>query len=129
MLEKMDDCSFVFKDLNGESKRIECVRVYGATDEGPSYQEVQFMWTERHFKRPPLITLVTTRCSGDSFLNRVELRNGCLSRGHSNLFIPSTLTGEPADESVDFSEAKQKDNMREALKQYIKRVEAIHQKS
>ena len=50
MLEKMDDFSFVFKDLNGESKIIECVRVDGATDEGPSYQEVQFMWTERHFK-------------------------------------------------------------------------------
>lgn len=40
-----------------------------------------------------LATLVTTRSSGSSFLNRVELQNGCLSRGHSNLFIPSTLSG------------------------------------
>ena len=37
--------------------------------------------------------MVTTRSSGSSFLNRVELQNGCLSRGHSNLFIPSTLSG------------------------------------
>ena len=123
MLEKMDDWSFGFKDLNGESKRIECVRVDGATDEGPGYHEVQFMWTERHFKRPTLTTLVTTRCSGDSFLNRVELQNGCLSRSHSNLFIPSSLTSEPADDNGDFSETKHKDNMREALKQYITRVD------
>ena len=27
------------------------------------------------------------------FLNRVELQNGCLTHGHSNLFIPSTLAG------------------------------------
>ena len=36
---------------------------------------------------------MTTRSSGSSFLNSVELQNGCLSRGHSNLFIPSTLSG------------------------------------
>ena len=29
--------------------------------------------------------MVTTRSSGSSFLNRVELQNGCLSRGYSNL--------------------------------------------
>ena len=40
-----------------------------------------------------LATLVTTRSSGSSYLNRVELQNGCLSRGHRNLFIPSTLSG------------------------------------
>ena len=37
--------------------------------------------------------MITARSSGSSFLNRVELQNGCLSRGHSNLFIPSTLAG------------------------------------
>ena len=40
-----------------------------------------------------MATLVTARSSGSSFRNRVELQNGCLSRGHSNLFIPSTLAG------------------------------------
>lgn len=27
----------------------------------------------------------------------MELQNGCLSRGHSNLFIPSTLSGSCID--------------------------------
>ena len=31
-----------------ENKPIECVRVDGATDEGPGHHEVQFLWTERH---------------------------------------------------------------------------------
>ena len=34
---------------------------------------------------------VTSRCSGNSFLNRVELQNGCLALGHANLFILSTI--------------------------------------
>ena len=40
-----------------------------------------------------MATLVTTRSCGSSYLNRVKLQNGCQSRGHSNLFIPSTLAG------------------------------------
>ena len=65
----------------------------GSTDEGQSHLEVQFLWTERHISKPTRVTFVTTWCSGDSYLNRTELQNGCLSRGHSNLFIPSTLHG------------------------------------
>lgn len=46
---------------------VECFRVDGAAGEGPSHVEVQFLWTERHIKRPTKVTLVTTRSSGDSF--------------------------------------------------------------
>lgn len=77
----------------GNPKQIECVRVDGATDEGPSHQEIQFWWTLRHLKRPTVATLVTARNSGASYLNRVELQNGCLALAHANLFIPSTLSG------------------------------------
>lgn len=35
--------------------------------------------------------MVTARSGGASYLNRVELQNGCLSLGHANIFIPSTL--------------------------------------
>lgn len=42
-------------------------------------------------------TLVTTRCSGSSYLNRVEMQNGCLAISYSNLFIPSTLQGGGID--------------------------------
>lgn len=69
------------------------MRVDGASDEGPSHDEVQFFWAMDHFKNSRLMTLVTARSSGSSYLNRVELQNGCLTRGHSNVFIPSTLLG------------------------------------
>ena len=48
-------------------------------------------WTEWHFRMEKIATLVTSRSSGSSYLNRVELQNDCLSLGHSNTFIPSTL--------------------------------------
>ncbi len=38
-------------------------------------------------------TIVTLRFSGGSYLNQVELLNGCLAVGHSNVFIPSTILG------------------------------------
>ena len=36
---------------------------------------------------------MSTRNSGRSFKNRVELQNSCLALGHANTFIPSTLNG------------------------------------
>ena len=97
---------------------IECICVDSSSDEGPSHAEVPFLWTERHLNLPTKITLVTTRSSGDSFLNRAELQNGGLSRGHANLFIPSTLYGKPYDEEGQFDEAKHHANMEAALNQY-----------
>lgn len=41
--------------------------------------------------------MVTSRSSGSSFLNRVELQNECLALGLANLFIPSTLCGSNID--------------------------------
>lgn len=78
---------------NGQRKLIECIRVDGASYEGPSHEEIQFLWTARHLEKGSIATLVTTRSSGSSYLNRVELQNGCLSLAHSNIFIPSTLEG------------------------------------
>jgi len=62
--------------------------VDGAGDKGPSHVEVQFYWTKYHIMQQKVATLVTTRDSGSSYLNKVELQNGCLSLGHANLFIP-----------------------------------------
>ena len=76
-----------------QNKDVDCIRVDGAGDKGPSHFEVQFMWTEWHFKMGKVCTVVTSRFSGGSYLNRVELLNGCLSVGHSNVFIPSTILG------------------------------------
>ena len=98
MLDSKEELKHVFKNMEMESpKQIECIRVDGATDEGPGHEEVQYWWTLRHIEKKKLATLVTTRSSGSSYLNRVELQNGCLSRSHSNLFIPSTLGGSCID--------------------------------
>ena len=124
MIEKEDVCKGVFyHPVTEKPKEIECVRVDGASDENPSHAEIQFLWTERHVTKPTRITLVTTRSSGDSFLNRVELQNGCLALGHSNLFIPSTLRGDWISENGEFSDIKYKENMEAALNQYILRVD------
>ena len=44
-------------------------------------------------QRPTVVTLVTSRNSDASYLNRVELQNGCLALAHANLFIPSNVHG------------------------------------
>ena len=69
------------------------IRVDGAADKGPSHIKVQFWWSKRHLERPTHVTLVTARNSSASYLNRVELQNGCLAVAHANLFIPSNLNG------------------------------------
>ena len=83
--------------LTGQAKQVECVSVDGATDEGPSHLEIQFWWTLRHIQWPTAVTLVTARSSGASYLNRVELQNGCMALAHANLFIPSNLNGSCFD--------------------------------
>ena len=122
MIEKLEPAEqLFFKD--GICKDIECIRVDRSTDEGPNHLEVQFLWTERHISKPTRVTLVTTRCSGDGYLNRAELQNGCLSRGHSNLFIPSTLHGSSfASDGGHIDETKYIENMSAAVEQYINRV-------
>ena len=124
MLEQMDDLRSAFVNPAGENKSIDCIRVDGASDEGPSHLEIQFLWTEWHWKKKKIATLVTTRCSGCSYMNRVELQNGCLSRGHSNTFIPSTIAGTNLDPSTGkLSEEKVKENLSLAIDAYISRVD------
>lgn len=104
------------------NKPIDCIRVDGASDEGPSHIEVQFNWTERHVKYAKVATLVTSRHSGGSYLNRVELMNGGLSQAHTNLFILSTLSGSNnGPDGLD--EAKLKHNLELAAEVYIDRVQ------
>ena len=70
-------------------KQITCIRVDGSSDEGPSHLELQLWWTEYHLTQENYNTLVSTRCGGANYLNRVELQNGCSAKAHSNLFISS----------------------------------------
>ena len=124
MLESIEELHPVFVNLaTQQPKSVECVRVDGATDEGPSHAEVQYWWTQRHIHKESLATLVTTRSSGSSYLNRVELQNDCLSLGHSNTFIPSTLRGSCTDpETGALNESVLKENLSLGISAYINRV-------
>jgi hypothetical protein len=90
-------------------KNIDCIHVDDASDEWPSVLEVQFICTEFHFTEAKICTCVTARNSGGSFLNRVELVNGCIARAHSNVFIPSTLNGSIfSSDGLDQGKLKEK---------------------
>ena len=111
----------IVKSLLGlyqSDRERECVRyaVYKA------HEEVQYWWALEHLQMGRLATLVTARSSGSSFLNRVELQNSCLTRGHSNLFIPSTLAGS-CIETGRVNEETLKQNLELAIEIYIKRVD------
>ena len=61
--------------------------------------------TKWYIDQAKTATLLTTRCSGSSYLNKVELQNGCLSLGHSKTstsgknFIKTTSVGMRATKS------------------------------
>ena len=61
MLESKEELKSVFVNLEtGEPKTVVCVRVDGASDEGPIYEEAQFYWIKRHLnirERWPLSSL------------------------------------------------------------------------
>ena len=64
-------------------------------------------------------TLVTTRCSGSSHLNRVELQNGCLAMAHSNIFIPCTIHGSNVGQSASIDNEQLERNLDSAADVYI----------
>ena len=110
--------------ITNHRKEIQCVRVDGASDEGPSHDEVQFYWTERHYSRGSVATVVSARSSGSSYLNRVELQNGCMALARANLFIPSTLCGSNTDpNSGKLNQDVFTRNMTTAMDIYISRVD------
>ena len=86
-------------------------------------EDAQFWWTERCFQTTNPI--ISARNSGSSHLNRVELQNSCLSLGHANLFIPSTIGGSCTDlnsTSENIDAIKLAHNMDLAINVYISRV-------
>ena len=131
MLQKKPELKPAFFSPSGNEKLIECIRVNGASDEGPTHVEVQYWWTERHLLQGNMvtlvttITLVTTRSSGSSYLNRVELQNGCLTHAHSNLYIPSTLQGSPiSTDTGSIDNAILGENLSTAIDIYIERCDS-----
>ena len=121
MLTTIPELQQAFQNhLTGLPKSVACIRVDGAGDEGPGHLEVQYWWTLHHIEAPTQATLVTSRNSGSSYLNPVELQNGCLSLAHTNLFIPSTLNGS-CYVGGHIDELKLKENLMSAAEVYIQR--------
>ena len=116
MLQSKDELASWLKN-----KAIDCIRVDSAGDEGPKHHEVQFLWTERHLLEEKVATTAMTRHSGGSYLNRVEMQNGCLALAHSNLFILSTLTGSN-NSSTGIDTERLLTNLDNAINVYIDRV-------
>ena len=74
MLSKQEVLKSAFYNTEtGKPKLIDCIHVDGAGDKGPGHEEVQYYWTLWHLKQEKLVTLVTTRSSRSSYMNRVEL--------------------------------------------------------
>ena len=105
-----------------KNKSIECIRVDGATDEGPGHMEVQFLWTERHILKQRVCSIISTRHSGGSYFSEVELMNGCIAQAHGNLFIPSMLAGSNFDAN-GLNKEKLSENLDIATDVYIDRVD------
>lgn len=61
--EKLEEIEAVrpafLQPKTNDHKVIKCIKVNGATDEGPSHLEVQFWWTLHHLRKPTFATLVT----------------------------------------------------------------------
>ena len=112
-----------FKTGSDEPKEVEFVRVDGGQEEGPSHCEVKYWWTVHHLRAQTVATMVTTRNSGASYKNRVELQNGRLALGHANLFIPSTLNGSCLKDDRKVNETKLKENLSSAIDVYMSRVD------
>ena len=104
-----------------EGKAVHCVPVDGAGDEGPVHDKVQFRSTMLHISEGTDCTVVTTTHRGGSYLNRVELQNGCLAVAQSNLFIPSTLCGSNFN-GKGLDKAKLAANLEAAMDVCIDRV-------
>lgn len=107
----------------GAMKKVKCVRVDGSFDEGPSHQEIQYWCTLRHLERGSRAAMVTSRNSGASYLNRVELQNGCLALAHANLFIPSMMLGSCRSESGQIDQDMLKRNLDAAIDVYLEIVD------
>ena len=104
-----------------DNKEFDCIRVDGGNENPRSY-EPQFLWTERHVTKGKLCTEVSTRHSGGSYLNRVELQNGCQAFAHSQIFIPSTLNGSNYNAN-GLDKVKLEQNLEAATDYYIDRVD------
>ena len=99
---------------------VDCVLVDGATDEGPTHDEVQIWWMSRYLMlgRKSCYTYDYWQ-QYFSYRNHIELQNGCLSLGHPST---STLEGSCDSDTGKIDEEKLSNNMELAIDASINRV-------
>ena len=69
-------------------------------------------------------TMITTRNSGASYKNRVELQSSCLALALANLLIPTTLNGACLINDGKVNQTKLKENLSSAIIDvYLSRVD------
>jgi len=70
MLAEKPDLYPAFHNVTREAlKPIDYIRVNGGMDEGSGHEDVQFLWTEWHFKHQKLATLCTSQSAGSSYID------------------------------------------------------------
>ena len=124
MLESKPELFSAFiNSLSGAHKQIECIRVDRATDEPQTMKRSSSFGHSTILLKKKIVTVATSRSSGSSFFNRVKLQNGCLSLGHANTSIPSTIGGSCMDVTTgEIDPENLKRNLNLAIDAYINRV-------
>ena len=68
--------------------------------------------------------MLTTKVAGGSYLNKVELQNGRLALGHSNIYItPTTFGTNFTNGKLD--EAKLHQNIKASISVYTSQINAV----
>ena len=89
-----------------------------------SYTVVQFMWTKRRIKHCQLSAMLTTKIAGGSYLNKVELQNGRLALGHSNIYTTPTTYGTNFT-NRKLEEAKLHQNIKVSIRVYTSQINGV----
>ena len=57
MLQREPSLKHVFYNCEtGHPKLIDCIRVDGASDEGPAHEVIQYFWTDWHFSQGKVVS-------------------------------------------------------------------------
>ena len=81
--------------------KLNALELMGLRMNGLAIKKFSFFGLDIIIATDKTVTLVMTMTSGSLNLNRVELQNGCLSLGHVNTFILSTIGGNCMDNATD----------------------------
>ena len=80
----------IVSELMGQQTSVHCMKKYNSGGQRDILNDPNYHSKQRIY----------------SSLNHVELQNGCLTHGHSNTYIPSTLAGSFMDPTTGETQAE-----------------------